>query len=229
MDNEKKLELLMEVDSTTDWQALINEKGATSSKSQDVQQKPGRKLSRAEKKQQKMKNQLEEVKKTIRKMKDVPTVVYKNPDSRLAKSARSKVSQPGEQAPEKSPTEEVGVELDMRKTRHEIIKFGMSSLKSKDLEDAEATLAISLGAKPTKKLAINYKELQAQRKKDKEMEMELEANFSKPTNLSKSARKTSKTGKGKIGNKSKPAGHGRSNNANARNRFSKSKSRPKKN
>jgi len=229
MDQGKKLELLMEVDSTTDWQALINAKEATSSKSQDAQQKSLRKLTRAERNQQKKQLQLEQVKEMLKKNK-IQTVVYNNPDSALAKSARSKRnSEKQGQAPvETSSTEEEGLQLDMRKTRHEIIKFGMSSLKSKDLEDAEATLAISLGARPSKKTAVNYKDLQAQRKKDKEEEMEVEANFSKPTNMSTSTRKKAHPGKkGKMGrNKPKP-GHGRYNSANDR-KISKSKSKPKK-
>ena len=194
-----------------DWQALIRARDAAKSKPNLSQQKPLRKLTKSEKKRQKMQKQMEQVEETMKK-KNVQTIVYNNPDSRSTKESGASARNLKEKSEECQPDE--GIELDMRKARHEIIKFGMTSLKSKDLEDAEASLAISLGARPKKKAAINYKELQAQRKKEKQLEKETESNLSKPD--LKTIGKKKGTPKGKKGQqKSKegrPHGHGRSNN-----------------
>lgn len=155
---------------------------------------------------------MELVQETMKK-KNVETIVYNNPDSRSTKASSSARNlKEGEEKSEESPPDE-GIELDMRKARHEIIKFGMSSLKSKDLEDAEASLAISLGARPRKKVAINYKELQAQRRKEKQVEKETEANLSKPDLKTIGKKKGQPKGKkGQTGKEGRPHGHGRSNN-----------------
>lgn len=58
-------------------------------------------------------------------------------------------------------------ELEMKRVRYEVMKFGMSGFKGAKAEEAEMALAISLGAKPPKKKAINYKILQRKRKGEK--------------------------------------------------------------
>ncbi|XP_060812295.1 uncharacterized protein C1orf131 homolog [Bombus pascuorum] len=55
-------------------------------------------------------------------------------------------------------------ELEMKRVRYEVMKFGMSGFKEKKAKEAEVALAISLGAKPPKRKAINYKILQRERK-----------------------------------------------------------------
>ncbi|KAF3430783.1 hypothetical protein E2986_00350 [Frieseomelitta varia] len=59
-------------------------------------------------------------------------------------------------------------ELDMKRARYEVMKFGMSGFKGAEAEEAEVALAISLGAKPSKKKGINYKILQNEKKNHKE-------------------------------------------------------------
>lgn len=58
-------------------------------------------------------------------------------------------------------------ELEMKRVRYEVMKFGMSGFKGAEAEKAEIALAISLGAKPPKKTGINYKILQRERKRKK--------------------------------------------------------------
>lgn len=59
-------------------------------------------------------------------------------------------------------------ELEMKRVRYEVMKFGMSGFKGEKAKEAEIALAISLGAKPPKKKAINYKILQREKKVEKE-------------------------------------------------------------
>ncbi|XP_017880681.1 uncharacterized protein C1orf131-like [Ceratina calcarata] len=59
-------------------------------------------------------------------------------------------------------------ELEMKRVRYEVMKFGMSGFKGPAAEEAEVALAVSLGAKPPKRKGINYKLLKEQRKQQKE-------------------------------------------------------------
>ncbi|XP_041973762.1 uncharacterized protein C1orf131-like [Aricia agestis] len=61
-------------------------------------------------------------------------------------------------------------ELDLKRVRHEIVKFGMSGFDATKKEEAKIALAVSLGAKPPKREYVNYKDLMANRKKEKEKE-----------------------------------------------------------
>uniref|UniRef100_A0A6M2DD17 Uncharacterized protein n=1 Tax=Xenopsylla cheopis TaxID=163159 RepID=A0A6M2DD17_XENCH len=56
-------------------------------------------------------------------------------------------------------------EIDMKRARFEIMKFGISGFDSKKKEEAKVQLAIKLGAKPAKNKYKNYKELIADKKK----------------------------------------------------------------
>lgn len=58
----------------------------------------------------------------------------------------------------------------LKKTRHEIIKLGISGFDPTKRELNKQQLAISLGAKPWKKKAMNYKELKEMRAKAKREE-----------------------------------------------------------
>lgn len=169
---------------------------------------PPRRLTKAEKKKQMLEKQLEQVQATMRKN-NIQTVVYNNPDS---KSANSRVATERKDKNKSSLEEDSDVQLDMKKARHEIMKFGMSSLKSKDLEDAEQSLAISLGARPSKRPAVNYKDLQLQRKQEKEVQKEREASSFKP-DLKKFFKKPQPK-KGKAGKNSKKDHGSRSGNKN---------------
>ncbi|CAK1599427.1 unnamed protein product [Parnassius mnemosyne] len=58
-------------------------------------------------------------------------------------------------------------DLDLKKIRHEVVKFGMSGFDGTKKEEAKIALAVSLGAKPPKREYINYKELMQKRKEEK--------------------------------------------------------------
>ncbi|XP_078045361.1 40S small subunit processome assembly factor 1 [Augochlora pura] len=60
-------------------------------------------------------------------------------------------------------------ELEMKRIRYEVMKFGMSGFEKVKADKAKVQLAISLGAKPPKNRGINYNLLKYQRKKEKEM------------------------------------------------------------
>ncbi|XP_043476878.1 uncharacterized protein C1orf131 homolog [Leptopilina heterotoma] len=57
-------------------------------------------------------------------------------------------------------------ELEMKRARFEVMKFGMSGLKKTKAKEAKIALAISLGARPPKNRRRNYKEIL----KEKEIE-----------------------------------------------------------
>ncbi|KAJ8921733.1 hypothetical protein NQ315_010643 [Exocentrus adspersus] len=62
------------------------------------------------------------------------------------------------------------VDFNIKKAKQEIIKFGMSGFDPHRKEEAEIQLAIKLGAKPPKNKYINYKELQADKRKKQQKE-----------------------------------------------------------
>lgn len=68
-------------------------------------------------------------------------------------------------------------EFNIKKARHEIIKFGISGFDSSEKQKANVQLAIKLGAKPPKNKYINYKNLlneQKQKKSKEEMVNQLQ-------------------------------------------------------
>jgi len=107
----------------------------------------------------------------IQNTKDVPTVVFIDPDSKAIaegdpnKDSTKKMSDDCDDSPD----------LDLKKTKFEIIKFGFNSMKGLAKEDAETAFAVSLGARPPKKPFLNYKDLQEVNKKEKEKKAEEDA------------------------------------------------------
>ncbi|RZC34906.1 C1orf131 -like, partial [Asbolus verrucosus] len=67
-------------------------------------------------------------------------------------------------------------EFNIKRAKHEIIKFGISGFDPQKKEEAKVQLAIKLGAKPPKNKYKNYKVLQQERAKQKEAE-KLKASF----------------------------------------------------
>ena len=61
-------------------------------------------------------------------------------------------------------------ELEMKKARFEVMKFGMSGFKKNKAREAKIALAISLGAKPPKNKRRNYKKILAEKKLQKAKE-----------------------------------------------------------
>ncbi|XP_028174972.1 uncharacterized protein C1orf131 [Ostrinia furnacalis] len=59
-------------------------------------------------------------------------------------------------------------DLELKKVRHEIVKFGMSGFDTTKKEEARIALAVSLGAKPPKREYLNYKELMQKRKQERQ-------------------------------------------------------------
>ncbi|XP_047350919.1 uncharacterized protein C1orf131 [Vespa velutina] len=59
-------------------------------------------------------------------------------------------------------------ELEMKKARYDVIKFGISGFESSKAKEAKVELAIRLGAKPPKNKSLNYKVLKDERKKEAE-------------------------------------------------------------
>ncbi|KAF7403210.1 hypothetical protein HZH68_006004 [Vespula germanica] len=57
-------------------------------------------------------------------------------------------------------------ELEMKRARYDVIKFGISGFKSSKAKEAKVELAIRLGAKPPKNQNLNYKVLKHKRKKE---------------------------------------------------------------
>ncbi|XP_054008257.1 uncharacterized protein C1orf131 homolog [Hylaeus anthracinus] len=60
-------------------------------------------------------------------------------------------------------------ELEMKRVRYEVMKFGMSGLEKSEANKAKIELIINLGAKPPKNQNINYKELKNTKMREKEM------------------------------------------------------------
>ncbi|CAK9821766.1 hypothetical protein ANTRET_LOCUS431 [Anthophora retusa] len=87
------------------------------------------------------------------------------------KESEARSSKFGIKAPERNEDidERKKQELEMKRIRYEVMKFGMSGLgTAKAKKNAEAALAMSLGAKRPKRKGMNYKELKYQRKRCKE-------------------------------------------------------------
>lgn len=57
-------------------------------------------------------------------------------------------------------------ELEMKRARYDVIKFGISGFESSKAKEAKVELAIRLGAKPPKNQSLNYKVLKDERKKE---------------------------------------------------------------
>jgi len=108
---------------------------------------------------------------------DVPTVVFNDPANSTAATA-SDEQKPASTTKRGADTDE-GPELDLKKAKFDIIKFGFNSMKGLAKEDAETAFAISLGAKPPKKSFVNYKDLQESNKQEKIQKAEEEAGRAK--------------------------------------------------
>ncbi|XP_033328039.2 uncharacterized protein LOC117221304 [Megalopta genalis] len=60
-------------------------------------------------------------------------------------------------------------EIEMKRVRYEVMKFGMSGFEKVNADKAKVQLAINLGAKPRKNRGINYKILKEQKKREEEL------------------------------------------------------------
>lgn len=69
-------------------------------------------------------------------------------------------------------------QLEMKRARYDVIKFGMSGFDKKEALKAKMSLAISLGAKPPRNRRLNYKDLKNERAEQKEKSRKLESHSS---------------------------------------------------
>lgn len=65
-------------------------------------------------------------------------------------------------------------ELEMKRIRYEVIKFGMSGFQKTQAKKAKIALAISLGAKSSKNKTMNYKKLKELRQRENRRKERLE-------------------------------------------------------
>jgi GTP cyclohydrolase FolE2 len=95
-------------------------------------------------------------------------------------------------------------DLDMKKVRYEVFKFGMSGFKPEKKEEVKVALAIKLGAKPPKNKGYNYKELKLM--KEKQLKEQLEQQKLLAVGKTKTGRPVAKGKKKFVNRKGKQSG-----------------------
>lgn len=86
---------------------------------------------------------------------DFQVIVHKKKE----KTVKSK-----ERKPEKEGKNDSETSFDIKRARHEVLRFGTSGMATTEKKNAQIALAVKLGAKPPKRPAKSYKEhLQEQR------------------------------------------------------------------
>ncbi|PSN46373.1 hypothetical protein C0J52_05727 [Blattella germanica] len=63
-------------------------------------------------------------------------------------------------------------EIDMKKARYDVFKFGMSGLRPDKKEEAKVSLAVQLGAKPRRNKRYNYKEYKELKDQQRQEQLE---------------------------------------------------------
>lgn len=66
-------------------------------------------------------------------------------------------------------------EFDLKRAKHEVLKFGISGFETNDKVAAKIALAVKLGARPPKNQYTNYKDLLAEKKKQRQDAVEQSA------------------------------------------------------
>jgi hypothetical protein len=95
-------------------------------------------------------------------------------------------------------------EVDMKKVRYEVFKFGMSGFKPEKKEEVKVALAIKLGAKPPKNKGYNYKEYKLI--KEKQLKEQLEQQKLLAVGKTKTGRPVAKGKKKFVNQKGKQSG-----------------------
>ncbi|KAG6449849.1 uncharacterized protein C1orf131 homolog [Manduca sexta] len=101
--------------------------------------------------------------------------------------------------PRKDPQQYSKKDIDLKKIRHEVVKFGMSGFDATKKEEAKIALAVSLGAKPPKGQYINYKELMKKRKQEKLKEQEEKQLMASKTVMKTAGKKKKKGANNDVG------------------------------
>ena len=94
--------------------------------------------------------------------------------------------------------------MDMKKARFEVFKFGMSGFKPEKKEEVKVALAIKLGAKPPKNKGYNYKEYKLI--KEKQLKEQLEQRKLLAVGKTKTGRPVTKGKKKFVNRKGKQSG-----------------------
>lgn len=106
----------------------------------------------------------------LRKSADFQEVVFTSYKPKEKKTQTTALARKKNAMPDRiSKSEET--ERFLKRTRHEIIKLGLSGFDPTKREQTKQALAVSLGAKPKKNKCINYKEfkeLHAKKKREEE-------------------------------------------------------------
>ena len=102
-------------------------------------------------------------------LKNFTSVAYEAPKKKKTKtSIDQKEFKPEISEDEKPPMDlRKQQEIEMKRARFEVIKFGMTGLKKKKAQEAKIALAVSLGAKPPRNKKKNYKEILNEKKLQK--------------------------------------------------------------
>jgi Domain of unknown function (DUF4602) len=127
---------------------------------------------------------------------DAVVVVYNDP------SKRKKIKQGKEKAGKVVKTKDVSrPEFNINTAKHEVRKLAISSLGKTSKAEAQAQLAISLGAIPPKKKPVNYKVLKEMKKKEKaEIEEQKQNEVVFAARISQMAKKKPSKNKNKVAN-----------------------------
>uniref|UniRef100_A0A0K8RKX1 Uncharacterized protein n=1 Tax=Ixodes ricinus TaxID=34613 RepID=A0A0K8RKX1_IXORI len=96
----------------------------------------------------------------------VPVIVFNDPTKRKVR----KVPRFGSQDEDSESPQPV--ELNFRKAKFDVIKFGIKGLEKPKQVEAKIALAVQLGAKPPKNKYVNYKQLIQERKQQKDIAKE---------------------------------------------------------
>uniref|UniRef100_A0A023FNR5 Uncharacterized protein n=1 Tax=Amblyomma cajennense TaxID=34607 RepID=A0A023FNR5_AMBCJ len=91
----------------------------------------------------------------------VSVVLFQDPAKRKTKKRLS------EERDIPNDVQQSANEIDFKKARYDVLKFGIKGLEKPKQEAANIALAVQLGAKPPKNKYVNYKELIHERKEQK--------------------------------------------------------------
>lgn len=153
----------------------------------------------------------EEAEKSAKKLKEdnlgPQVVVYSDPSKRkrerdLKKQQEQQLKKPVKSSAKSDNQRQEAPEFDLIKAKHEVKRLTIQSLKKASKAEAQAALAVSLGALPPKAKAVNYKELKETRKAEQERLKKLkeEENIFASRVQSMTKKKKPKKNKNKVAN-----------------------------
>lgn len=94
-------------------------------------------------------------------------VMYNDPSKRKKAKKNLSAEKPVKDSPD---VRQSAPEFNIQKAKHEVRRLAISAIKGKTSRaEAQAALAVSLGALPAKKKPVNYKVLKQMKKKESEL------------------------------------------------------------